>query len=120
MIRWVASFSLPVVCVIDGCRIVFLYLSLSVRCVHTCVDASQAVDLPRMDHGALGMGQGIDACIIVKFGGSQLATRTTTIRGKELLHVDFNEQVSGCWTLSHSSTCLQASTSRQRAQWSLP
>ncbi len=42
------------------------------------------------------MGQGIDACIIVKFGGSQLATRTTTIRGKELLHVDFNEQVSGC------------------------
>ena len=86
-------------------------MSVVVCCVCVCVGASQAVDLPRMDHGALGMGQGIDACIIVKFGGSQLATRTTTIRGKELLHVDFNEQVSGCWTLSHSSMCLQASTS---------
>jgi hypothetical protein len=90
---------------------VYHNMSVVVCCVCVCVGASQAVDLPRMDHGALGMGQGIDACIIVKFGGTQLATRTTTIRGKELLHVDFNEQVSGCWTLSHSSMCLQASTS---------
>ena len=53
----------------------------------------QAVDLPRMDYGAMGIGQGIDAYVKVKFAGAQLATKTLTVRGKELLHVDFNEMV---------------------------
>ena len=44
--------------------------------VHKCVD------LPRMDYGALGIGQGIDAYVTVKFAGSQLKTKAVTVRGK--------------------------------------
>jgi hypothetical protein len=49
-----------------------------------------------MDYGVAGIGQGIDLRIVVKFAGTQLATRVTTVRGKELLHAEVNEQVRVC------------------------
>jgi hypothetical protein len=52
--------------------------------------------LPKMDYGVAGIGQGIDLRIVVKFAGAQLATRVTTVRGKELLHAEVNEQVRVC------------------------
>jgi hypothetical protein len=53
----------------------------------------QVVDLPKMDFGALGFGQGIDAYGLVKFAGGQLKTKAITINGRELLHGEINEQV---------------------------
>ncbi len=53
----------------------------------------QVVDLPKMDFGALGVGQGIDAMVRVQFAGSQMTTRIVNVRGKQLLHAEINDQV---------------------------
>lgn len=53
----------------------------------------QAVDLPMMDFGALGFGQGIDALVELKFAGAALKSHAVTVHGRDMLHAEINEQV---------------------------